>query len=85
MQKFFTDRHGKVVLGQAPNVPIGIWAICTVLNWLVGAHVLSLVLRGAGTIALIVWAVLEVGWGVSYFRRSLGVVVLSWTLLNLFW
>lgn len=78
--KFLRDKRGHIVIGQRPNLPIVVWAVCAVASRLLHNQTIGKI----GSIALIIWAVLELGWGVNYFRRGLGLVVLGVTLLNLF-
>lgn len=84
IKRLFMDKKGNVVLFQVPNLPILAWIIFLLLakvlppgHWRLWAEHLS-------TIALFVWAALEVGWGVTYFRRALGLVVLIFILVTLF-
>jgi hypothetical protein len=82
---WFTDRRtGRIVIVQAPNLPLVVWGM---------AEVVSLSLRGhpaagatAGDIArgaLLVWALDEIGRGVNPYRRVLGAVVLAVTIWSL--
>jgi hypothetical protein len=84
VQKLFVDKHGKFVLGQKPNLPIIVWAVCTVANWFIGAKTATTILHVTGTTAWTVWALLETGWGVNLFRRILGAIVIIWTLIGIF-
>jgi hypothetical protein len=84
-QKFFGNNYGRIVLWQTPNVPLIVWFGCNVANWLIASRGLSLVLHEIGTVALVIWAVLELGRGESYFRRTLGLVVLIWAVGGLLW
>ena len=83
--KCFKDNTGRVVLGQAPNAPIIIWAVAAL-----GAKLFS---RGAphhilvfiAYAAILIWASLELFAGINYFRRAIGAAVLLltiWSLLN---
>src|SRR4051794_28631031 len=71
-------RTGKVAVAQRPNVPLLVFLVATAVRILLHPHgtvgdVVSLV----GTVALAVWAILEVVRGDSPFRRVLGGVVLA--------
>ncbi|CAN5342380.1 hypothetical protein BH09PAT4_BH09PAT4_08690 [soil metagenome] len=85
VQKLFADKHGRIILVQKPNAPLLLWATCMVANWLVTAKGASTILHITGTLGLSLWALLEIGWGVSYIRRLLGIVVLVWIIAGLFW
>ena len=41
------------------------------------------IVHAVGVIALVMWAVLEVGWGVNPWRRALGTGVLVWQVIGL--
>lgn len=73
---FWRDTDGKVVVGQAPNLPLVGWLVFAALAWISGGdHWRS----GSGFISsafLFTWAYLEVTQGVNYFRRLVGLVVL---------
>jgi hypothetical protein len=81
-QKFFTNKQGKVVVWQSPNLPVVVWFIATVLSHLFATGrphaVLGLISFGA----LFTWAWLEIFQGSSYFRRLLGLVVLIYSIIN---
>lgn len=79
---FVTDKRGNIVIGQRPNLPIIGWAVCVALAFIFKSgnigHELAF-LRGA---FLFVWAYLEIVSGASYFRRTLGVVVMVFLLVQ---
>ncbi|HUR79054.1 MAG TPA: hypothetical protein VMZ22_13985 [Acidimicrobiales bacterium] len=62
----FVDRTtGRIVVAQWPNVPLWIYIVATILRW-------SLI----ASVALAVWAILEIVKGVNPFRRLLGGLVI---------
>ena len=75
MNRLFRDRNGKVVIWQLPNAPLWIWIISTGVGWWLHGGP-KLVVGIIGSLALAIWAILELGWGSTLFRRILGVVVL---------
>jgi hypothetical protein len=88
----FEDRTtGRIVVVQWPNIPLWAWIASVAARrlvprgWEVGIGGLHADARGAiaavGTVALLVWAALEVARGVNPFRRGLGGVVLASILL----
>ncbi|MBA3679111.1 hypothetical protein H0W80_02885 [Candidatus Saccharibacteria bacterium] len=77
---FFKDRSGTIVLAQVPNVPIIIAIIVWLLMLFVHQEPYQIILTIVFNVALGIWAVLEFGWGVNYFRRGLGLVVLIFVL-----
>ncbi len=74
--KFWKDKHGKLVIIQPANVPLIGWAAFTLLSKLLAAGSLKTVSEFVAFICLVIWASLEAVRGASYFRRILGVVVL---------
>lgn len=80
--RYFRDRNGRIVLGQRPNLPIIIWAVAWLLQWPLSGRPAQYAWV-AGTVALVVWAVLELGWGVTYFRRTLGLIVLVYVMVRI--
>jgi len=80
--KLWKDKHGKVVLWQNPNPLLWIWFISMLLTHLLpygqANFAASLVSFGA----LFGWAYLEITSGVNYFRRSLGLIILIWTIVS---
>lgn len=81
MNKFFTDKQGRVVIVQAPNVPIIVWFLSSIAAKLTSGGV-SENFQLLSFVALISWAALEIFWGDSYFRRVLGLVVLAFTIFG---
>ena len=66
---WFRDRStGKLVVGQFPNWPLWLWP----------GTVLTVVRTGA----IVIWAVMEIGWGVNPWRRLLGTIVLVWQVVG---
>jgi len=77
VKKFFTDKNGKLVLGQPPNLPIIGWFVCMVVALILPVGFLKNGFMNLSTAFLFLWSYLEITQGASYFRRFLGVVVLS--------
>lgn len=81
--QFFRNKDGEIVIAQKPNAPILLWVAAVVANWLISNQAVSHLLSIISSTALAIWAILEIGWGVSYFRRLLGVVVFAWITFSL--
>ena len=83
--RFFRNAEtGEVVVAQAPNLPLWVFIVATALRIIwhpdgVSGTVISIV----GTVALVVWAALEIASGESPFRRVLGGAVLLVVLAGL--
>jgi hypothetical protein len=84
-QKFVNGKDGRPVIWQPPNLPIVLWAACRVAAHFTHTKPLHDTLDLMGTIALLVWAMSEIGWGASYFRQSLGLVIFGVTVAALLW
>jgi hypothetical protein len=83
LRSLFADKNGRPVLWQRPNAPLIVWAVFTVLGKLLHTGRLATTAGIIAHAAILVWAVLEIGWGASYFRRTLGVIVLVLTIFSL--
>lgn len=80
--KFLKDKHGKVVVWQNPNLALWTWFVAMILTHILPYGQLNF---AAGLIsfgALFTWAWLEIFEGASYLRRTLGAIVLIWTVLS---
>jgi hypothetical protein len=72
---FFRDDDGNIVIWQVPNVPLIVAMVSAVLQLLTNGRFSDL----AGLIffgSIFTWAWLEIAYGVSLFRRVLGLLVL---------
>jgi hypothetical protein len=68
---------------QWPNIPLAAYLIATVIHSVIRSGTAgSTVVAAVGSAALVIWAVLEVAWGVNPFRRGLGSVVLILVLVS---
>ena len=75
---------GRIVIVQWPNLPLWAFIAAVAFRWLVHPSGLGgTITSGAATVALLVWAAIEIGWGVNPFRRALGAVVLATQLTSL--
>jgi hypothetical protein len=72
----FRDREGKIVIVQAPNLPVLVGLAATLLQLVLPSGAIQ---AGADLVAfgaLFTWAWQELFEGVNYFRQALGFVVL---------
>lgn len=84
IQWLFEDRKtGHLVLWQWPNIPLWIWIATAIVGRFLSGGAATVV-GVIGSVALAVWAVLEIGWGVNPFRRILGGIVLALLVFGLF-
>jgi hypothetical protein len=78
----FADKSGKMVYGQMPNLPLIVWGVASLLSivpWFASLHtVFETIAFGS----LFTWAWLEIFDGANWFRRLLGVAVMSFLLFG---
>jgi hypothetical protein len=83
---WFRDRRtGALVFAQFPNPALWVWLGCFALQAfgnLTGDA--ALLVRGAGRAALAIWALDEIVRGCNPFRRTLGALVLSVSVIGWF-
>lgn len=83
-KKLFYSKSGRLVIIQFPNIPLFIWLICIITNKFISSSTIGTVLSITGTVALLIWAILEIVGGVNYFRRIVGLVVLAYIIYSMF-
>ena len=74
--KFWYDRHGNFVVWQRPNFLLWIWIAAFIISIILSDGAFERFIGLLGLLAILIWAVLELGWGVNYFRRLVGLGVL---------
>ncbi len=84
MNWLFRDRRtGEIVIVQLPNIPLAVWAVASVLTWLLHpAGLLRTALSVTATVALAVWAGDELVRGVNPWRRILGASTLGFLIVS---
>ena len=80
--KFWKDKQGHTILYQRPNIWIIGWAIGELIALFAPWQEVTEVARAAAMALLIVWALMEIFKGTTYFRRTLGLVVLTITIVS---
>lgn len=78
----FEDKSGKMVYGQIPNLPIIVWAAAKVLTLMPWTGPIQPILGALAFGALFTWAWLEIFDGANWFRRILGITVMTLILLE---
>lgn len=76
LRNFFTDREGRIVIGQWPNAPLIIWIGASLLNRFVSDPGVSNGLTFLAFASGGYWATLELLRGDSPFRRTVGAIAL---------
>ncbi|BAU10615.1 hypothetical protein LEP3755_11010 [Leptolyngbya sp. NIES-3755] len=74
--RFFRNQEGDIVIAQKPNLPILLWGATTALQLFNFGGKIQTGLELFSFGVLFTWAWMEIFQGESYFRRSLGLVVL---------
>ena len=85
MNWLFRNRQtGEITIAQAPNPPLIIWLVATVINVIFSpSGAIGTALTIVGTGALVVWAGDELLRGVNPFRRMVGAIVLGAIVVRL--
>ncbi len=81
LRRFFTDANGTIVIGQRPNIFITVYFVSWILLRIADNRTSDSV-ELVGTIALTLFALLELTTGVNPFRKTLGLAVLIAIGLN---
>ncbi len=74
--KFWKDKHGKQGIIQPASATLIGWAVLTLIAKLIPGGDAETLIEFLAFGCLIIWASLEVVSGISYFRRTLGFIVL---------
>jgi len=82
LNQIFRTKDGKIVIWQFPNIPIIIWGLSLLLAKIVTEGPVHNLASAISFGALFTWAWLEIFQGVNYFRRALGLVILTIIILN---
>jgi hypothetical protein len=79
---FIRDKHGRIMVWQTPNLPLAGWLLCMIAARFIHPGQIRTTLEFISTAALFTWAYLEITQGASYFRRTLGLLVLVSLILS---
>jgi hypothetical protein len=83
LNKIFRDKQGKIVIIQFPNIPLAVWIVGLLLVKVLPSGGFSEFCRHISTLGLIVWGIIEILYGVNYFRRLLGAAIIISTVYGL--
>lgn len=78
----FEDDKGNLTLAQKPNLPIVIWAVARLLQFVFTNGTFATLLETISFGALFTWAWLELFKGDTPFRRIVGFVVITATIYS---
>lgn len=74
--RFWRDKHGRIVIWQAPNPPLYGWLVFMLLGRIIKTGPVHNGASFVSAVFLLIWAYLELTDGVNYFRRAVGAVVI---------
>ena len=83
ISRLFVAKNGKYVVLQFPNAPLMVAIVAYGLRLVTDAQPLSNYLGVVIDISLVIWAIMEIIWGVNLFRRIFGLVVIGFILFGL--
>lgn len=85
LQKIFYDKDGSVVIAQKPNMSAIVWFVALVGKSLASESTpLYDWLQAIFVVSFLVWAILEILFGVNYLRRLLGIVAIAYLFTMFF-
>ena len=84
LDKTFRDDKGKLVIFQFPNFLLWCWIIIKLVNYFLNSGTLNDGLELLGSTVLFAWAYLEAAEGVNYFRKGLGIVIITFIVIGYF-
>ncbi|MGG6293982.1 hypothetical protein ACQ4M4_06125 [Leptolyngbya sp. AN02str] len=73
----FRDQNGRIVIAQPPNLPVLVSSTATILQFVLPVGKLQTACTLIAFGGWFTWSWLEIFDGVNYFRRGLGLLVLS--------
>lgn len=76
IMKFFKDSNGRIAVIQWPNIPLIGWFVTMLGSLLIKSSPWQTFLEYLSFGFIFTWAWLEITEGESYFRRTVGVIVL---------
>jgi hypothetical protein len=82
--KFWKDRHGRVVIYQHPNLWLIGFAVLAIISILSPSNKTASIFWDIGLVVLAIWSLLEIAKGVNYFRRAFGLFVLLLVVSGVF-
>lgn len=84
VKRFFKDKDGKWAILEFPNTILMIWLVIIVANMVITDAEIRKSLGQLGSAVLFAWAYIELTKGSSYFRQTLGGLVLIMLVISFF-
>jgi hypothetical protein len=82
VRNFFADKNDTIVIWQPPNALLWAWILFTVMKYVFKQGSTHQITHVAASMALLIWSLLEIKDGASPFRRTLGVIVLIFIVVQ---
>jgi hypothetical protein len=79
----FKCKDGKFVIFQYPNLPLWVAILAYALRLFLKIQPIYNILDWVFNISILVWAILEILWGVNLFRKIFGGVVFALIIAGL--
>jgi hypothetical protein len=76
LRRLFVTKDGEVVIAQWPNAPLIVAFVADGTSFVSHGQIKS-ISTWVAQIAFVIWAIMEIGWGVNPFRRILGAIVFA--------
>ena len=83
-RRCFHNKHGKLAIAQLPNKWLIVWLLSVLLEHLLYPGRPRTIIAVVGNVSLLIWALLELIRGDSYFRRLLGAGFLVYLVVRIF-
>jgi hypothetical protein len=80
----FETKDGTIIIGQWPNPPLIVWGVFAFFSFIFQESQFAPVFSTLSTWGLVVWAYLELVYGVNRFRKAIGALMLLYLTLRLF-
>jgi len=77
LNQVFHDDEGKIIIAQPPNLPLIVGMVASLLRLILTTGRVNTALDLIAFGSLFTWAWQELFQGVNYFRRALGLIILT--------
>ena len=76
IDKCIKDKHGHIVIFQSPNLSLISYFVFSILDLIFRSGAITYFFKALSFGSLFTWSWLEIFYGVNYFRRILGLVIM---------
>lgn len=81
-RNIFFNKEGKLVIIQWPNLSLFLWFITMIISNLLKEGEIKSIVSWISLVSIIIWSILEIIFGVNYFRRCLGLLILAMIIVT---